>query len=190
MNPPSISKQEVLQESLFLMAFPLARRVVAVRSAAATTIAPMTWADGEDVEQEAMIALWQALAYYDASRASLRTFAERVVANRLMSVLRGVHAVRRNCGCEAPLDEFASTLSASNDRVDLRVDVERVLTGVTSFDRAVALCLLDRSAVETSRCLQVSRAATYRAIRRLRLAFISAGMRPASRQHRARGARG
>jgi hypothetical protein len=66
-------------------------------------------------------------------------------------------------------------LAAPDDHFELRADVSRVLAGVTLFDRDVALCLMGRSAVETSRVLGASRACVYRAIGRLRAAFSNSG---------------
>jgi hypothetical protein len=63
---------------------------------------------------------------------------------------------------------------------DLGVDIERVLAGVSAFDRAVARCLMDWSASETGRVLKVSRASVYRSIERLRAAFTAAGFGPTS----------
>jgi hypothetical protein len=61
------------------------------------------------------------------------------------------------------------------DRGDLRIDVWVVLGRMSSFDRTVAFCLIEHSAVETSQKLGVSRATAYRSIKRLRAAFAAAG---------------
>jgi len=50
------------------------------------------------------------------------------------------------------------------------------LARVSTFDRNVALNLIDHSAIETSQRLRVSRATVYRAIGRLRVAFMTAGL--------------
>ena len=72
----------------FLAIYPLARRAAKVRTAAAVARATLMPADREDLEQEALVAVWKSLPNYDPLRASLRTFAERVVATRFVSLMR------------------------------------------------------------------------------------------------------
>jgi RNA polymerase sigma factor (sigma-70 family) len=134
--------------------------------------------DCQDFVQEGLLELWRRLPEYDAGRACLRTFASHVVTNHLASLMRRRRATRRGCGREAPLDEVARAVPAVDDRVELRLDVSTVLGGMSPLDRAIASSLADHSVMETSRRLGVSRTAAYRAIGRLRVAFVSAGFRP------------
>jgi DNA-directed RNA polymerase specialized sigma24 family protein len=128
--------------------------------------------------QEALLAVWQGLAYYDSSRASLRTFSERAIANKLTSIVRCHCAGRRAWG---PPEALAAEppIAVPADLTWLRVDVSKILAGATAFDRAVAAHLTEYSPAETGRRLKVPRAAIYRAIGRLRIAFIAAGLHPA-----------
>jgi RNA polymerase sigma factor (sigma-70 family) len=159
-----------MHDHAFARAYKLVRRVAAVRSAAAIALVPS--ASREDFEQHVVIALWLAISSYDPSRASLRTFVERVAANRIASLMRS----ERHSGLskEVPL-ENALGLAAPAGRNELRADVSRVLAGVSAFDRDIAGSLTQRSAAATSRSLGVSRAKVYRAIGRLRIAFTAAG---------------
>jgi RNA polymerase sigma factor (sigma-70 family) len=159
-----------MHDHLFARAYPLARRAAAVRSAAAIALVPS--ASREDLEQQVMIAVWLAISCYDPSRASLRTFVERVAANRIASLLRSVHHSGRSC--EVPLEK-ACAVAAPDGRDELRADVRRVLAGVSEFDRRIARSLTYHSAAETSRSLGISRAKVYRTIGRLRIAFAVAG---------------
>jgi RNA polymerase sigma-70 factor (ECF subfamily) len=159
-----------MDDHLFARAYPWARRAAAVRSAAANAFVPS--ASREDLEQQVMIAVWLATSCYDPSRASLRTFVERVAANRIVSLLRSVRHSGRSR--EVPLEK-ASALAAPDGRDELRADVRRVLAGVSEFDRRIARSLTYRSTAETSRSMGVSRAKVYRAIGRLRVAFTVAG---------------
>jgi RNA polymerase sigma-70 factor (ECF subfamily) len=70
---------------------------------------------------------------------------------------------------------WRNSLAAPKNLAELRIDVSRVLAGVSHFDRTVAGCLVGHSAIETGRRLGVSRASVYRAIGRLRVAFTKAG---------------
>jgi DNA-directed RNA polymerase specialized sigma24 family protein len=166
----TIQGDRQMHDHLFARAYPLARRAAAVRSAAAIALVPS--ANREDLEQQVTIALWLALSCYDPSRASLRTFVERVAANRMASLIRSLH--HSGQFKEVPL-ENAFGLAAPDGRSELRTDVSRVLAGVSAFDRCVAGSLARHSAAETSRRMGVSRAKVYRAIGRLRVAFTVAG---------------
>jgi hypothetical protein len=66
-------------ETVFAEAYPIARRAAAVRSAAALSAVTGGLFDREDIEQQAMVALWKAVSRFDPSRGSLRTFVERVM---------------------------------------------------------------------------------------------------------------
>jgi RNA polymerase sigma factor (sigma-70 family) len=161
-----------MREVMFQQAYPLTIRAAQVRSAAAVASGAILLADRDDVEQELLIRIWQALYKYDTARAGLRTFIEMVVRTQLVSMLRS----HRHRPQFEPLDERHVIGDFELQAVELRADVGRVLAGMSAFDRAVALSLSECSTVETSRRLGVSRAAIYRAIHRLRLALTVAGL--------------
>lgn len=132
------------------------------------------------MRQEALTEVWRKRHAYDPLRGSWWTFSERVVANKLASLMRSMHAARCGHFTEESPDDLVA-LMAPNDGADLRVDVWRVLAGVAAFDRSVALYLREYSPSDTSQRLGVSRAAVYRAIGRLRKAFTDAGLSPRGR---------
>jgi len=165
---------------LFTAVYPLALCAAAAKAAAIANLSD-AWADREDMVQEAMIAVCQGLVYYEPARATLRTFTERIIDNRMTSLFRCRHARRRGHGRNEPLTAGAN-LAAPDRHLDLRADVTLILAGMSLFDRKVAAHLIDCTPAETSRCLGVSRAAVYRAIARLRLAFITAGIQPADHE--------
>jgi DNA-directed RNA polymerase specialized sigma24 family protein len=162
-------------ESLFEQSFSAASRLAAVRAAAIVTLYRLPKDFRRDLEQEALLELWRKCPAYDSRRGSWRTFSERVVANRLTSLVRRMHSQRSGQFREEPLENVLG-LGAPDDRTDLRTDISRVLNNVAHFDRTVALCLTVHSATETSQRLGVSRATVYRAIERLRVAFTTAGL--------------
>jgi RNA polymerase sigma factor (sigma-70 family) len=131
--------------------------------------------DRLDLCQEGLLELWVKSPRFNSSRASWRTYAERVVSNRLASCIRSVDALRRGHGLHDSLDEIKRVPLAGDDRCELRVDVRKVLARVSRFDRAVALSLIDNSPSETSEILGVARSSIYRAIERLRVAFTAGG---------------
>ncbi len=168
-------------KATFEQAYPLALRAVA-QWAALNRLLPT---DREDAEQQAALAVWRGLRHFNPARGGLRTFVECVARNELVAT--------RRCNWHPqhePLEGLESILTAPETLPDLRMDVYRLLNSLDPLDQAIGSHLLEDSATETSRCLGVSRAGTYRAIGRLRLAFTSAGLGPSSRRHRARGTSG
>jgi RNA polymerase sigma factor (sigma-70 family) len=163
-------------EAVFATAYPLARRAAEVRSAAVMSSNDPIIVDREDLEQEAMVGLWRALSQFDSSRASLRTFVERVIATKIASALRAQRVLRRvPASGGQPLCLGQPTLS-----VDLRRDVERVLAVLSDGDRRLAVLLGEHTPTEASRKLRVSRSTVYEGIRRIRIAFVDAGLGPDS----------
>ncbi len=149
--------------------YPDCKRIAAVRAAKVVAVFRLPRDARHDLEQEAILELWRRLPLFDSRRAGWRTFAERVVANRLISLMRGLRWK------DEPLCELDRALPTPDDHFNLRADVRRVLAGVSRFDRAVARCLIDYSAMDTGQRLGVSRATVYRAIGRLRAAFRKTG---------------
>lgn len=162
-------------EIAFDQSYSASSRVAAVHAAKAVALHALPTDHIEDLTQEGLLELWRKAPAFDERRAGWRTFSERVVANRLASLLRHTLSSRSGHGKQDPIEglEFADVARSHN--IDLQTDVRRVLDGVSPFDRTVALSLIDYSAIETSHRLCVSRSTVYRSIGRLRSAFTAAG---------------
>lgn len=171
-----------MAESVFEQSFSATTRLAAVRAATIVTLYGLPSDSRRDFEQEALLALWRKHRAYDPRRGSWRTFSERVVANRMTSLVRAMRSERSGQFREDPIENLLG-LAAPNSLTELRADVSQVLAGLSPFDRSVALCLIGHSAIETSQCLGVSRATVYRAIGRLRTAFTEAGLSPWGREY-------
>jgi RNA polymerase sigma factor (sigma-70 family) len=165
-------------EAIFREAYPLALRASRVRSAAAVTSGRVPVQEREDLEQEALLRVWQALPRYDAARASLATFIERVVASKVASLLR---SRRRLAIFELPTGTQPSSADGI-PAVEFRTDVERILAMLGPSDRRLALLLTEHGPGEACRILGVARSTVYCRIRRLRAAFLAAGYGPSSRR--------
>jgi len=161
-------------DTVFSEAYPLARRSAEVRAAAVVSGVPFANVDREDLQQEALMGVWRELGRFDSSRASLRTFVERVVHSKIASALRSQGRPLRICD----LDALPDLAVPPNESVDLRTDVARALTALRAGDRKLALLLADHTPTEASRQLHVSRSTVYEGIRRIRIAFIAAGLGP------------
>lgn len=162
-------------DGLFPQAYPFALK--AARSQAWEAVI-RGWAipeDRKDLEQEGLLACWRALASFEPSRASLRTFMERVVAARLASVWRA----RR---CRPSFQSLDRHEHDKNDtwapNVELRSDVRRVLTSMETDDRRLVILLVDHTASEAGRALGIARSTVYFRLLRIRAAFRDAGLDP------------
>ena len=166
-----------MADTNFERALPLALRAVQVRAAAAVATGRTLAADREDLEQEALLGLWRALRRYDASRASLRTFLERVADKRFASLLRH----RRSPVVIERLDGLQFATADGIPAVQFHVDFERVLAQLGDPDRVLALLLMEHGPTEISRMLGIARSNVYARLARLRRAFRQAGYGPAAK---------
>ena len=166
-----------MADTNFEPALPFALRAVQVRAAAAVATGRATAADREDLEQQALLGLWMALRHYDASRASLRTFLERVADKRFASLLRR----RRGSLTVERLDGHRVATPDGIPAVLLHVDFERVLAQLTEADRTLARLLIDHGPTEISRMLGIARSTVYARMARLRRAFREAGYGPVAK---------
>lgn len=163
-----------MSNTIFERAYPLAVRAAQVRSAAAVATSGVPVHDREDLEQEMVLGVWRALPRYDPSRASLRTFIERVIANRFASLLR---ARRR----QLKVESFEGQNLGTRDGIpalEFRTDVQRVVGSLAERDRRLVLRMMAHSPTEASRSLGISRSTVYARIRRIRFVFQEAGLGP------------
>jgi RNA polymerase sigma factor (sigma-70 family) len=161
-NPP------LRPEDLFLDALPLAGRAAEVRSA--RVIIRQAMLDREDVKQEAIIGVWVALSRFDPSRASLRTFVERVVAAKIASLVRRSLAKKRTKH-HAAAESFQWLVG-----VELHLDLQRLLAQLGPRERRVAELLGECSPTQIARRLRISRPCVYRRINRIRAAIRKGGL--------------
>jgi RNA polymerase sigma factor (sigma-70 family) len=164
------SNDPLSPEALFLMAYPLAHGAAQVRSRNALGGRGTTALDPEDLKQDALLQVWLALSQFDRSRASLRTFIEHVIANKIASVRRSQRALQRT------VIRF-ETVKCHPEAValDTRIDVQTILAKLNTQDRQVAILLAEGTPTEVSRALCISRSTVYERIRSIRRVFVNAG---------------
>src|SRR5262245_33280451 len=115
-----------MHDARFYSVYPTVRSAAQVHAAAAVVAGALTATDRADIEQEALLAFCRALPKFDATRASLRTFAERVVSNQIASTVRAQRALRRTpVRMEAP-----SLCEHPGPAIELRLDIERALVAL------------------------------------------------------------
>jgi RNA polymerase sigma factor (sigma-70 family) len=177
-------------EAAFREAYPLARRAAQVQAAAAIRSSVLPYGDRGDLEQDGLLAFWRSLPFFDPSKASIRTFAERAIRNRIVTVMRAHRASRR-----LPVTVQKASFEDFGGSIELRIDVRRVLRRLNKDDRRLAWLLAEHSPSEASRIVLKSRSTVYEGIRRIRVAFVEAGLdagreeRPIAAVGRCMGAR-
>lgn len=160
------------REDLFVQAYPFARRSAQVHAAAIARLDAVFLAR-DDLVQEASLRLWEALRRYDATKASLRTYTDRIVDRHVASLIRKRKAKKRTRHDES---ESAVSSIEMSVRIELRADINRAINDLGRLDVRVARLLLgDYKAAEIARKLRIPRTAVYRSIDRIRAALIEAG---------------
>jgi RNA polymerase sigma factor (sigma-70 family) len=175
-NEPSMRP---VNSAFFDKVFRLVLRAAQVRAHTAVARGLIQAADREDTVQQALLAVWCAMAKFDPRRASLATFVELVVATSIASAARASHRHRVLCSLDFAADHSADP---SLSRHELRIDVQRVLAACSDTERSLALLLMTHSRSEASRVLHVARSTVYQRIQQLRLRFSAAGLGPRREQ--------
>ncbi len=163
-----------MAEVRFEESYSVALRAARVRAAGAVASARAGWSEREDLEQDTLLEIWRALAHYDPTRASLRTFIERVAETRFRSLLRA----RRRQPVIEPLDRINPASAVGIPAVALRVDLERLLSLLPSRDRELLVLLMEHPPSEAARRLGIGRSTVYGRLARLRPVFSAAGYGP------------
>jgi DNA-directed RNA polymerase specialized sigma24 family protein len=164
-------------------AFPTARDVARQKALGAVGRCGLTHDDCDDVAGHLLVTFYTRFDRFDGDRASVRTFASRVMDKELTSILRyRLAGCRRHLSEEAAPEEMIDSVSDRAPTVveqgEFWLDVERALApfpGVL-LDTARALCWHTPS--ELSRVPGQSRTVVYRRMRRLRAALLAAGIGP------------
>ncbi len=128
----------------------------------------------EDVRSQLLLSFLIRWPRYDGARASVQTFASRVMDKELTSILRyRLAPSRREQEIPAPLPPVPATA-----RGGFRIDVERALEELPEVVRETALALLWHSTVETAEALGCSRQMISKRKQQIREAFLSVGIGP------------
>ena len=159
--------------------------------------------DRLDIEQDLMIELTERLPTYDPDRASEEAFITWVVLQRIADLIRSQRTKKRRIDVEATslndlvyvsesgskeeqwatldneiFQEFTGSDSKShNERIDLEIDLERVMKDLPENLNRLCELLSKYSISETARRLGVSRTSLYKSIHELHEAFEQAGMK-------------
>jgi len=145
----------------------------------------------EDLEQELMLEVLQALAGHDQGKASLKTYLRRIVDHKAARLLKSRRAQKRAGGMEAVsleaiLEENADGDSLDESFIDPRpspdmavafaLDVEVVLTKLSAGEREICNRLRSQTVSEVAKGGEMSRSAIYRSIGQIRNFFTNAGL--------------
>jgi DNA-directed RNA polymerase specialized sigma24 family protein len=129
----------------------------------------------EDVQSRLVLIFLIRWPQFDGARASIRTFASRVMDKELTSFLRYRLAEGRR-----PQDPPARDLGPNPATLrHFRIDVDRTLAPLPAAIRATAVALSMSSTAEAADTLGCSRQMVTRRKQQIRKAFLAAGIGPA-----------
>jgi RNA polymerase sigma factor (sigma-70 family) len=171
-----------MPELTFDEAYPVARALARLKALSVVGCCGLCHADREDIESDLLLDFYLRFSKFDSQRASVRTFASRVMDKKLKSILR-----QRSARCRAgqnghtSIDDMASasaTVRPAEERQQFWLDAGRALASLPPGARQVAQALCWGSPAEVSRSLGRSRSRIYQRIEQLRGAFLAAGIGP------------
>lgn len=128
----------------------------------------------EDVQSQLLLSFISRWPKFDSERASVRTFASRVMDRELNSILR-YHLAPCRTEQDIPVPDSHPSSAA---RGRFRVDLERALAPLPSAVQETALTLFWYSTVETAEALGCSRQIIQVRKRLIREALVAAGIGP------------
>jgi RNA polymerase sigma-70 factor (ECF subfamily) len=143
-----------------------------------------TRSDYEDIQQELKLHVLQRMRHFDPRRGSMTTFLNRIVENKLASVIRHRTATKRHCCRVTSLDdmrasrgdvELADFAVAESPR-DLATDLTGAIDKLEPDDRRLANLLMNGTLLEAARRLGITRASARRRVAVLRELFTDAGI--------------
>ena len=173
-----------MHELAFEDVFPIARELARKKAVTLIGRCGLTPDDLDDIEGQLLLTFYVRFPKFNAKRASVRTFASRVMDKELISILRHRLAQRRqHLLSSASLEELTELAELAGDtapsplqRQQFWLDLERTLAPLSDCLRETAMALCWDSPRGLSRTLGRSRASIYARIGRLRKAMTAAGI--------------
>ena len=143
--------------------------------------------DAQDIEQDLFLDLWHRRHAYDPTRASFRTFADRVIANRVATLAcptERLKAERQLVWLDQPIDDEQHTLAdtladpdaPSDQDHGLTLDVKRFVAGLSPAMRRCCAILLAPNVAAASATAGIHRSSVYENAQRLRKLAVAAGL--------------
>jgi hypothetical protein len=172
-----------MPETTFDQAYPVARALARQKAISVIGSYGLTSSDREDIEADLLLDFFERLPKFDSSRASLRTFASRLMDRKLASILRYRSAKCRTWQNQVSVDDLAADFEEPilyERRERFWLDVDRALAALPpalcDVLRETAAALSWNSPSELSRDLGKSRTIIYQHIHQIRAAFTAAGI--------------
>lgn len=170
----------------FEQAFPVARDLAHRKAVCAIGRCGIAPQDQEDISSQLVATFFARFGRFDGNRASIQTFASRLMDKEINSILR-----YRLAGCRRRSEEAESLPDSGEvadagsagtpnaiDRRHFWIDVERALAPLPAVLRQTAMALCSCTPSELSRLPGQTHTVIYRRIRRIRSALLAAGIGP------------
>lgn len=153
-------------------AIPIVRDLATRKSSAFVRRYRFAIDESEDIASHLVLTFIARWPRFDAERASVQTFASRLMDKELMSLLRYRLAQSRQ-RCEVPVQATGPTFAAIHQ---FRVDVERAMASLPEAIRVTASALSWHSSVDTARATGCSRQMIARRKHMIRDALLAGGI--------------
>jgi RNA polymerase sigma factor (sigma-70 family) len=155
-------------------AIPVVRNLAGRKAGAFVRGRRLALDEREDIESRLVLAFIARWPKFDSERASVQTFASRLMDHELISILRYRLAEARQLREPPALDDGPRSASIHQFRLDL----ESALAQLPEVVRQTASALASFSAVDAAVAVGCSRQTISRRKQKIRKAFISAGIGP------------
>lgn len=153
--------------------------------------------DREDLEQELLLHLFENMHRFNPDKGMRSTFVDRVISNKLAHFIESRKCIKRGLGRKMSLEflredaeepgelsnadycaRIGGNFCGHEERVDLRIDIERAMKALPDPLREVAERLMDLEKIdEISSHMGIHRSTVYEHIKLIRKRFEDAGIR-------------
>ena len=140
--------------------------------------------DEDDLRQELAAHVIDGMRHHDPSRASSRTFADRIITSKLANIIEHATAKKRDRRKERAIDDASDSVWLDEDRsreqIDTATDVRQAMERLPEDLRQVAQLLSEHTEAEVIRRSGYSREQVRRMRREIQTLFRAMGLAPDS----------
>jgi DNA-directed RNA polymerase specialized sigma24 family protein len=164
--------EEAVEDNDLDQALPGIRKLAKLKAHAFIRRCGLAIQEREDIESQLVLTFLARLPKFDGERASVQTFASRLMDKELISILR-----YRLAHCRRPRELPAVEVGpCSASRHQFRIDFERAIAPLPKKVRLTASTLFLFSDVETAKAAKCSRQVISRRKHQIRDALVATGM--------------
>jgi RNA polymerase sigma factor (sigma-70 family) len=177
-----------MQASAFEQVYPVVRRIATQKAHRLIRSSGVSRPDADDLQSQLLLRFYVRFSRFDPKRASIQTFASRILDNEIRSFLRHKNAIRRRHLAisysnvseddisRRPASGASGQQGQLSERAEFWMDVQRAIGPENAELYSLATELANNGPTEVAESRDLSRATIYNRIDGIRELFVKAGI--------------